>query len=77
MQQYEAIVLHTAIADALELQWSLQRSVCVLLMCAFKLRAILVDTTNEELRLVVAGEGEAWESLTHVRLEPLAVAARY
>ena len=75
VQQYEAIVLHTAIGDALELQRSLQRSVCILLLCAFKLSAILVDATNEELRLIVASEGEAWKSLTHVRLEPLAVAA--
>src|SRR3712207_4638762 len=69
VHEHELRILHTAIGSAYTLKRKrrLYRSVCQLLpSCTHKRLPILVQATQEELRLVVPRDGEAWQCILHL-----------
>ena len=73
VHKQESSVLHTSALHIMELQRCLQWHIGALLLGAYKLAAILMQSSDKELCLVVACYGETRQSLPHVRLKPAAI----
>ena len=74
MDKHELGVEHAAaLCRGLEMERCLHGVVDALLLCALEVGTILMEPAQEELCLVVAGDGEARQGVLHVLMEPLLI----